>query len=568
MELTNHIITLLGAVFVICILAGSLSPRLGVPTLLIFVAIGMLAGESGPGGIVFDDVQLAHLAGSLALAVIIFDGGLHTDANSFRIGIRPAAWLATVGVLVTAGLTGLVCMWVLDLPLLEAMLLGSLVSSTDAAAVFALLKNANLSLHPRVGATLEIESGSNDPMAVLLTIMLLESITASRYPGLDAIVFFIQQMGLGLVGGFAGGWLILRAVNRLTLAPPLYPLLLLFGALLTFGLVSELNGSGFLAVYLAGLYLGNSKIKVMNTILGFHAGIGWMAQIGMFFILGLLVTPEELLAWAVPALIIAAALILVARPLAVLPVLMGFGFNWREQLYISWVGLRGAVPIVLSLFPMLAGIENAQVMFNVAFFIVLVSLIVQGGTVAPAARLLKLDVRGKPQARQRVELDVPGQVNYEVLGYTLEKDSAIAGRMLVSLPLPGSARLIGVIRRGVLAPKANRLRLRIGDTVYLIAPFKAIEQLDRVFLASAHRDGLLAEAFEVSGQAPLADLLGLLGADSDAIQPGDTLTQWFARRFGSIVEGTWLAVGDYRISVQKMDGEKVAWAKVERSPAQ
>src|SRR5690606_35453382 len=461
MELTNHIITLLGAVFVICILAGSLSPRLGVPTLLIFVAIGMLAGESGPGGIVFDDVQLAHLAGSLALAVIIFDGGLHTDANSFRIGIRPAAWLATVGVLVTAGLTGLVGMWVLDLPLLEAMLLGSLVSSTDAAAVFALLKNANLSLHPRVGATLEIESGSNDPMAVLLTIMLLESITASRYPGLDAIVFFIQQMGLGLVGGFAGGWLILRAVNRLTLAPPLYPLLLLFGALLTFGLVSDLYGSGFLAVYLAGLYLGISKIKVMNTILGFHAGIGWMAHIGMFFILGLLVTPEELLAWAVPALIIAAALILVARPLAVLPVLMAFRFNWREQLYISWVGLRGAVPIVLSLFPMLAGIENAQVMFNVAFFIVLVSLIVQGGTVAPAARLLKLDVRGKPQARQRVELDVPGQSNYEVVGYTLEPDSALAGRMLVSLPLPGSARLIGVIRRGVLAPKANRLRLRI-----------------------------------------------------------------------------------------------------------
>src|SRR5690606_15049576 len=224
MELTNHVITLVGLVFVVCILAGSLSPRLGVPTLLIFVVIGMLAGENGPGGIVFNDVQAAHLAGSLALALIIFDGGLHTDANSFRIGIRPAAWLATLGVLLTALLTGLVCMWVLDLPLLEAMLLGALVSSTDAAAVFALLKNANLSLHPRVGATLEIESGSNDPMAVLLTIMLLESITASRYPGLDAIVFFIQQMGLGLVGGFAGGLLLLRAVNSHTTAPTLYPL--------------------------------------------------------------------------------------------------------------------------------------------------------------------------------------------------------------------------------------------------------------------------------------------------------------------------------------------------------
>ncbi|MBW3568117.1 MAG: potassium/proton antiporter, partial [Proteobacteria bacterium] len=268
MELTNHIITLIGVIFVISIIAGGLSPRFGIPTLLIFVGIGMLAGENGPGGIVYNDVQSAHLAGTLALATIIFDGGLRTDLPSFRIGIKPAAWLATLGVIITAGVTGLTCVFLLGLPPLEALLVGSLVSSTDAAAVFALLKQANLSLHPRVGATLEVESGSNDPMAVFLTIVLLEAVLQQQSPGAEALLYFIQQMGIGLLGGFAGGWLLVRTISRLELSTALYPLLALFGGLLIFGVVSELNGSGFLAVYLAGLFAGNSRLRSMNAILG------------------------------------------------------------------------------------------------------------------------------------------------------------------------------------------------------------------------------------------------------------------------------------------------------------
>lgn len=566
MELTNHFITLIGLIFVISIIAGGMSPRLGVPTLLIFVGIGMLAGENGPGGIVYNDVQSAHLAGTLALAAIIFDGGLRTDLPSFRIGIKPAAWLATVGVVVTAGVTGLACIWLLDLPPLEAMLIGSLVSSTDAAAVFALLKQANLSLHPRVGATLEVESGSNDPMAVFLTIVLLEAVVQQTPPGFEALLYFVQQMGIGLLAGYAGGWLLARAINKLEIGTALYPLLAIFGGLLIFGVVSELNGSGFLAVYLAGLFVGNSRIRSMNSILGFNDGIAWLAQIGMFLILGLLITPAELIRFAVPALLIAMALIFVARPLAVLLCLTPLGFRWREQSFIAWVGLRGAVPIVLAMYPLLAGIEPAREMFNVVFFVVLISLIVQGSSVAPIARWLRLDVRGNTKKRQRVDLDVPGQVNYEVVGYTLDVDSAVAGKTTVSLHLPGSARIVGVIRRGALAPDSNRLRLRAGDHVYLIAPIRYLEKLDQVFLATdrQRREELLAGEFDVSGRAPLAELLLLLGVDGFETDPAETVQSLFQRRFASLAENQWLDLGDYRVTVQKVDNDEIIAARVNR----
>lgn len=566
MELTNHLITLIGLIFVISIVAGGLSPRLGVPTLLIFLGIGMLAGENGPGGIVYNDVQSAHLAGTLALAVIIFDGGLRTDLPSFRIGVRPAALLATLGVLVTAGITGAACILLLGLPPVEALLVGALVSSTDAAAVFSLLKQANLSLHPRVGATLEVESGSNDPMAVFLTVVLLEAVLQERLPGKDALLYFVQQMGLGLLGGIAGGWLLARAINRLQLSTALYPLLALFGGLLIFGVVSELDGSGFLAVYLAGLFAGNARLRSMNAILGFNDGIAWLAQIGMFLILGLLITPAELIGYAVPALTIAAVLILVARPLATLLCLTPLGFRWREQAFISWVGLRGAVPIVLAMFPLLAGLEHAREMFNVAFFVVLISLVVQGGTVAPVARWLKLDVRRHPQPRQRIELDVPGQTNYEVVGYTLEADSDVAGKTLVSLPLPGSARVVGVLRRGALAPASNRLRLRAGDLIYLIVPIKHVERLDQVFLSrgAVPGDDMLVGDFDISGQAPLADLLMLLSADGAGTSPSDTIETLFRNRFATIAEKQWLDIGEYRVTVEKVNDERIVSARVQR----
>ncbi|MBW3567309.1 MAG: cation:proton antiporter, partial [Proteobacteria bacterium] len=301
----------------------------------------------------------------------------------------------------------------------------------------------------------------------------------------------------------------------------------------------------------------------------FHDAATWLAQIGMFLVLGLLVTPTTLLDYALPGLLLAGFLILVARPATVFLCLAPFGFSRNEKLFFSWVGLRGAVPIVLAMFPLLAGIEHAREMFNVAFFVVLISLVVQGTTVAPFARWLRLDVRRHAQPRQRIELDVPGQTNYEVVGYTLEEDSAIVGKTLVSLPLPGSARIVGVIRRGALAPGSNRLRLRSGDHVYLIAPIRYVERLDQVFLTrdTARREEVLAGEFDVSGRASLADLLLLLGLDGLETQPDETVQSLFVERFAAAAEGQHLDMGDYRITVRKVDQGEIIAARVARRDA-
>lgn len=566
MEFTNHIITVVGLLFAVSIVASGMSPRLGIPTLLIFLAVGMLAGEDGFGGIVYNDIQSAHLIGSLALAIILFDGGLHTNIGSFRSALRPALLLSTVGVLVTAGVTGLIAMWLLGLEPVEALLLGAVIGSTDAAAVFALLKHANLSLHPRVGQTLEIESGTNDPMAVFLTILMIEAIVQGRMPAGEVLAIFGLQMGLGLAGGVVGGYLLVRLINRVQVNEALYPLLALFGGILIFGLVSQVNGSGFLAAYAAGLVVGNGRLRSQNAILNMNDAFAWLAQIGMFLILGLLVSPSELISYAVPAMIIAAALILVARPLAVLLCLTPLRFGWREQTFISWVGLRGAVPIILAMFPLLAGIENARPIFNVAFFVVLLSLIIQGATVAPVARWLKLDVQRDGAYRRRMELDVPGQVNYEVVGYTLKDDNNVVGRTLVSLPLPGSVRIIGVMRRGVLAPNSVRLSLRPNDVVYLLSPIKYVERLDQIFLSrsSTTLADQLAGEFDVSGQASAADVFLLLGIGEEQVRPGDTIQQLFARDYEAPQEGVVLRVGNYEVVAQSVENNKVTSARVIR----
>lgn len=565
MDFTFHVITLIGLLFVASIIAGGLSPRFGVPTLLIFVGLGMLAGEDGLGGIQYDDIQSAHLAGTLALAVILFDGGLRTDIASFRSGLRPAILLATLGVLLTAAITGAAAIWLLGLSPIEAMLLGAIVSSTDAAAVFSLLKQANLSLHPGVGKALEIESGTNDPMAVFLTILLIEAILKGGFSSSQVLLTFFSQMGLGLLGGIGGGYLLARLINRIELGPSLYPLLALFGALLIFGIVSELNGSGFLAVYIVGLTIGNTRLRSANSILNFSDGIAWLAQIGMFLILGLLVTPTELIRYALPASIIATALILVARPAAVVACLTPLGFGWREQTYISWVGLRGAVPIVLAMFPLLAGIESARPIFNVAFFVVLISLIVQGMTIAPAARWLRLDVRREAPQRHRVELDVPGQTNYEVVGYPVQKDSGVAGQTLVNLPLPGSVRVAGIMRRGALAPISNRLKLRPGDHVYLLTPMKYVERLDQIFLSrhGGDRRHYVVGDFDVSGQASVYELLLLLGLDASEVPTDETVQTLFEKRFGAVEEQQSIALGPYLLTSQQVEKGHVISARLQ-----
>lgn len=398
METAGSVIALVSLLFLISVLSTALTPRLGIPVLLLYLGVGMLAGENGLLGIRYDDVDSAYLIGSVALAVILFDGGLRTDPAAFRVALAPALSLATLGVLLTAGIIGVFAVWALGLGWIEALLLGAIVGSTDAAAVFSLLHGRGMVLKERVGATLEIESGINDPMAVFLTLLLVEAVTSNQAPGWNSVWSFIWQMGGGAAIGVAAGASLARAVTRLKLNAALYPLLVLFGALFVFGVAAVLNTSGFLAVYLTGLTMAGRVSRGLYNIQRFVDGAAWLCQISMFLVLGLLVTPANLVPHATGALLVGLALIFVARPLAVIGCLAPFRFAWREQAFIAWVGLRGAVPIILAMFPWIAGFDNWQIYFNVAFFVVLVSLLVQGWTVTPLARWTGLEVPSGPVA--------------------------------------------------------------------------------------------------------------------------------------------------------------------------
>ncbi|MDP1673889.1 MAG: potassium/proton antiporter, partial [Burkholderiales bacterium] len=391
MEYWNLAILVGALILLISIIASDISSRLGAPLLFVFLLLGMLAGEEGPGGIRFDDVERAYMIGTLALAVIIFDGGMRTRRETFRVALWPAVSLATLGVVITAVLVAMFAAWILKLHWLQGLLIGAIVGSTDAAAVFSLLRNAGLSLKQRVAATLEIESASNDPMAIFLTVTVI-GLLAAGHSGFEAMVLLslLQQFGIGAVLGLGGGRALVWLINRLTLASGLYPLLAVAGGLIIFAATAQLGGSGFLAIFMAGLVLGNSKLHSAQNILRVHDGLAWLSQIVMFVILGLLATPSDLISVAGPALAIAAFLMLVARPAAVMIGLLPFRLPWREQVFISWVGLRGAVPVVLALFPLIYGTAHARLYFNVAFFFVLVSLLLPGWTFAVAARWLRL----------------------------------------------------------------------------------------------------------------------------------------------------------------------------------
>ncbi len=565
MDLANQIILIAGLLFLVSILASLISSRIGAPLLLIFLVIGMLMGESGPGGIVFDDFSVAYLVGSLALAVILFDGGLRTKVETFRVGLRPAVTLATVGVVLTVGITGLLASWLLELPLIVGLLIASIVGSTDAAAVFYLLRAHGLELKQRVGATLEIESGSNDPMAIFLTIALVEFLVGEHQSlGGGLLLEFVQQMGIGAVVGLAGGLLMQRLINRVRLTPGLYPLLAVSGALFLFGAASVINGSGFLAVYLAGILLGNRPLQSAQNIRRFHDGLAWLAQIIMFLMLGLLVTPRELLDVAVPALVVAAILILLARPLAVVACLQPFRFPWREQLFMGWVGLRGAVPILLGLLPFLAGAEGAGMYFNIAFFVVLISLVIQGWTVAPLARVLGLDVPPRSRVVDRMELDLPGQAEFELVGYTIEDDSPAVYKMVGRIKLPDNTRIVTVVRQGnPLADAADDI-LQVNDYVYVLTSPDQLPALDRVFVAE-HGPTRLEEHvffgdFVLNGDIDLDDLAGAYGLDIPDRKAADRdLNGYLLRIFKKrAVVGDRVRLNNMEFVVREMDNGQIS----------
>lgn len=478
-----YLATLIGTALVLAAAFSSLIAfRFGAPLLLLFLGIGLATGVDGLG-IEFSNASAAYVIGSIALAIVLFDSGFGTPTSSLRLAAIPALSLATIGTVLTAGLVGVAAFLVIDaFDWMTSFLLGSIIASTDAAAVFFLLRAGNLNIRDRVRSTLEIESGSNDPIAIFLTLALVEVIrtTASPEPlelSLDIVGGFFMQMSIGLIAGMAGGRLIVMLVDRLKLDPGLLPIFVITLALLLFGVTGVAQGSGFIAVYVAGLVAGNSGMRSTATLKRFQDGISWLAQIIMFLVLGLFATPSQFPALALGSVVISLWLIFIARPIAVSLCLLPFRFARAETAFVSWVGLRGAVSILLALVPIIGGLEEGQTLFNMAFMIVLVSLLVQGWTIGPIARRLGLLVPPRAGAVEKFELELPGSAHHELLSYRVAPESPVARGERI----PRWARPSLVIRDGRSLKYPDAGRLVANDLVYIFVPDRYPRLLDRLF---------------------------------------------------------------------------------------
>jgi len=476
MNLSTENIILIGSLLLISsIIANKTSFKLGIPTLIFFLGIGMIAGSEGLGKIYFDDPKAAQLLGVVALNFILFSGGMDTKIES----VRPIVWkgvaLSTIGVLLTAGTIGVFVHLVTDFTLLEGFLLGSIVSSTDAAAVFSILRTKSIGLKGRLRPTLELESGSNDPMAYVLTITFISLVQDGNASTPALILQFVQQMVIGGVLGYVLGRLMTFAINKVELETEgLYPVLIMAMIFFTFAFTDLIGGNGFLAVYLAGLVLGNSNFLHKKSSIRFYDGQAWLMQIVMFLTLGLLVFPSRIAPIAGTGILVALVLMFIARPIGVFVSLSFFNMNLREKLFISWVGLRGAVPIIFATYPLIAGIAKADLIFHLVFFISVSSVLLQGSTLPLVARWLKVAVPTRAKKITPLDMELYDTIQSEFVEIILPGSSPAVGRAIVKLKLPKPALIVLLVRDGKYIQPNGSTVLEEGDKLLMLANNKEI----------------------------------------------------------------------------------------------
>ncbi|WP_277252948.1 potassium/proton antiporter [Neptunomonas phycophila] len=558
---------LAGVLLLVSILASSLTVRAGLPLLLVFLGVGMLAGEEGIGQLDFDNSGLAFFVGNLSLAVILLDGGMRTKTSTFRVALWPSLSLATLGVVLTTAAVGAFAAWLLDVKLIYGLLLGAIVGSTDAAAVFSLLRNSGVRLNERVGGTLEIESGANDPMAILLVVMLTGLLQTADHLSVWAFLAqMFQQFALGSIIGLLGGKLLLLILRRVPLVEGLYAILIISFGLAVFSGVNMVGGSGFLAVYLAGLTVGNGHLKQLESISKVMDGLAWLAQAGMFLLLGLLVTPSSLLTHGLEALAIAAFLIFVARPLAVMVCLLPFDFRWSENFYISWVGLRGAVPIVLALYPVIAGLTNANLLFEITFTVVLISLLLQGSTVPLVARWLKVVVPPAPAPTTRFSLidDVNSHYSLELYEFFVQADSLhIPASVVQNVPSAtvSTPQLVALVRDKKPMVVNAETELKAGDRIWMLLHPDDVNEVALRFSQQTSESFLLQNffgEFSIRGDASLLDLAKVYGVPLEGISAEDTAAELLQRQLGkSLVVGDRARFGNLRLTIRQMNGNQI-----------
>ncbi|NYH98174.1 potassium/proton antiporter [Cupriavidus plantarum] len=564
MESIEHAILIGAVVMSLGIVVGAFSSRFGVPFLLVFLGVGMLAGVDGPGHIKFNNTWLSFLVGNVALAIILLDGGLRTRLATFRVALRPSLSLATIGVLITAGLVGVFASWLLAVDWKLGLLFGAIVGSTDAAAVFSLLNSSGIRLKERVASVLEIESGINDPMAIFLTLTLIEWITAPEALTPAALALrLLVQFGVGGLLGLGLGYCLANVLERIKVAEGLQAILVCAGGLMVFSIVQTAGGSGFLAVYLTGVLVGNRERAVTSDTMRAMDGMAWLSQSVMFLLLGLLVTPHRIWDIALPALLIGLFLMFVARPFAVWIALLPFRFNAREKAFLGWMGLRGAVPIVLSLFPLLKGMEDSGLVFRVAFAVVLLSLLCQGTTVALAARLARVMRPNYQEPLSREHLIGTRAPSLELMQFLVATNAPVADQRADHLELPPRCRVVAVARDNTLLPLDHAV-LTPGDIVSVLAPAGTVPMLSRLFLTTATPPewDQVAHDFLLAGSASLAEVAALYGGrELTPAQGEQTLETAMLAAFPSPpVEGDAVEVAGLRLTVTRMEGPRIVQA--------